>query len=353
MSFLCFVVLDFQFQLTLCISYFLHSGKSTVSKLITRMYDPQEGEILLNGINIKEYNVEDVRSAIGLVSQEPLLFDKTIKENICMGRTASTTANAPTDQEVVAAAKAANAYDFIKSTQFPQGFDTVVGNMGSKLSGGQKQRVAIARGLLRNPSLLILDEATSALDTETERQVQENLAKYKNQRTTILIAHRLSTVRDADRIIVLGEGEDGMGGGTAIVESGTHSELMEKKGVYFALVGGQGETKDDAFDSSSSASVALAESKLSVDAALEDSRMPDGGGPDGGGGSVRQRSTSSMGSIGSIDSVNPLENSGDVPKAEKKTVVEMYHVPTKRVWSYAKGQNHMLAMGVLCSVLSG
>ncbi|XP_078199084.1 phosphatidylcholine translocator ABCB4 isoform X5 [Callithrix jacchus] len=195
-------------------------GKSTMVQLIQRLYDPDEGTINIDGQDIRNFNVSYLREIIGVVSQEPVLFSTTIAENIRYGR-----GNVTMD-EIKKAVKEANAYEFIM--KLPQKFDTLVGERGAQLSGGQKQRIAIARALVRNPKILLLDEATSALDTESEAEVQAALDKAREGRTTIVIAHRLSTVRNADVIVGF---EDGV-----IVEQGSHSELMKKEGVYFKLV---------------------------------------------------------------------------------------------------------------------
>uniref|UniRef100_A0A7N9ICF2 P-type phospholipid transporter n=1 Tax=Macaca fascicularis TaxID=9541 RepID=A0A7N9ICF2_MACFA len=195
-------------------------GKSTTVQLIQRFYDPDEGTINIDGQDIRNFNVSYLREIIGVVSQEPVLFSTTIAENIRYGR-----GNVTMD-EIKKAVKEANAYEFIM--KLPQKFDTLVGERGAQLSGGQKQRIAIARALVRNPKILLLDEATSALDTESEAEVQAALDKAREGRTTIVIAHRLSTVRNAD---VIAGFEDGV-----IVEQGSHSELMKKEGVYFKLV---------------------------------------------------------------------------------------------------------------------
>lgn len=194
------------------------SGKSTLLDLIPRYYDVQEGEILIDGINIKELGLHDLRHLIGNVNQEAILFNDTFKNNISFGVAAD-------DNGIVEAAKIANAHDFISQTE--KGYETNIGDRGGRLSGGQRQRVSIARAILKNPPILILDEATSALDTESERLVQDALYKLMKTRTTIAVAHRLSTIKNSDEICVMHEGE--------IVERGTHDELMQLNGYYKKL----------------------------------------------------------------------------------------------------------------------
>jgi subfamily B ATP-binding cassette protein MsbA len=200
------------------------SGKSTLADLLPRFYDVQEGAIEIDGINIKAFKVEDLRKLIGIVSQESILFNDTVFNNISFGMEHSSR------EDVINAAKIANAHDFI--SQLEEGYDTIIGERGNKLSGGQKQRVSIARAVLKNPPIMILDEATSALDSESEKLVQQALEKLMQNRTSLVIAHRLSTIRNADKIIVLKKGE--------IAEIGTHDELYAQKGHYFNLCNMQG-----------------------------------------------------------------------------------------------------------------
>lgn len=196
------------------------SGKSTIVSLILRFYDPGSGSVSLDGVDIKDWNLKYLRSKIGIVSQEPLLFGRSIMDNIRLGKKEAS------DADVISAAREANAHKFI--SKLPDGYNTMVGDRGAQLSGGQKQRIAIARALVKDPKILILDEATSALDAESESIVQEALDKVSKGRTTIVVAHRLSTIRGADLICALDQG--------VIVEQGNHAELMEKKGLYHDLV---------------------------------------------------------------------------------------------------------------------
>ena len=196
------------------------SGKSTIANLVTRFYDVNEGDISIDGNNIKNLSKKSLRGLLGLVTQDSILFNDTVKNNIGLGKENAT------DEEIIAAAKIANAHDFIMD--LPKGYDTNIGDSGNKLSGGQKQRLSISRAVLKNPPIMILDEATSALDTESERLVQDALEKMMKNRTSIVIAHRLSTIQNADTIVVLFKGE--------IVEQGTHAELLELNGTYKKLV---------------------------------------------------------------------------------------------------------------------
>ena len=195
------------------------SGKSTLMSLVPRFHDPSEGRILIDGRDIRDVTLTSLRAQIAIVSQETVLFDETVRANIAYGRPEAS------KEDIIRAAQAAHAWEFIE--ELPEGLDTLIGENGVSLSGGQRQRLAIARAMLRNPPLLILDEATSALDTESERNVQDALAELMKNRTTLVIAHRLSTVQHADRIIVLDEGR--------IVEEGVHHELLHRNGVYTRL----------------------------------------------------------------------------------------------------------------------
>jgi subfamily B ATP-binding cassette protein MsbA len=196
------------------------SGKSTIANLVTRFYDIAEGEIKIDGINIKDMSQNSLRGLMGLVTQDSILFNDTIKENLKIGKPNAT------DEELIDSLKIANAYEFVK--ELPKGLDTNIGDSGGKLSGGQKQRLSIARAVLKNPPIMILDEATSALDTESEQLVQKALENMMKNRTSIVIAHRLSTIKNADTIIVMHQGE--------IVEQGRHDELIANEGVYKKLV---------------------------------------------------------------------------------------------------------------------
>ncbi|PSG86464.1 ABC transporter ATP-binding protein [Aurantibacter aestuarii] len=196
------------------------SGKSTIANLLTRFYDVNEGEIKFDGHNIKNVSIKSLRKQIGLVTQDSILFNDSIKNNLILGKEDAT------DEDVIDALKIANAWEFVKD--LPQGIDTNIGDAGGSLSGGQKQRLSIARAVLKNPPIMVLDEATSALDTESERLVQEALENMMKNRTSVVIAHRLSTIQNADTIIVMHKGE--------IAEKGSHLELLAKNGIYKKLV---------------------------------------------------------------------------------------------------------------------
>jgi subfamily B ATP-binding cassette protein MsbA len=197
------------------------SGKSTLASLLARFYDPIEGQVLIDGISLRDCRVADIRNLMGFVSQESILFNDSIRNNIALGEHGESDLN-----RIIQSARMANAEEFI--APLPEHYDYNVGDGGNKLSGGQKQRLAIARALYKNPPILILDEATSALDTQSEQLVQEAIYKLMENRTSLVIAHRLSTIKKADKIIVIQSG--------TIAEQGTHEELMKKGGVYKRLV---------------------------------------------------------------------------------------------------------------------
>jgi ATP-binding cassette, subfamily B, bacterial MsbA len=195
------------------------AGKTTLMNLLPRFYDVAEGRITIDGIDVREVSLKSLRDQIGLVTQETVLFNDTVRANIAYGL------DDVDEARIESAARAAFAHDFI--LDLPRRYDTVIGERGSRLSGGQRQRIAIARALLKDPPILILDEATSALDAESERLVQQALSNLMKGRTTLVIAHRLATVRNADRIVVLDGGE--------VKETGTHEELLRRKGIYSRL----------------------------------------------------------------------------------------------------------------------
>jgi ATP-binding cassette subfamily B protein len=196
------------------------AGKSTLINLICRFYDVDDGTIEIDDVDVKNIRLTDLRSRIGAVLQEPFLFNGGIADNIAYGKPTAT------PEEIIRAARAANAHEFI--IRMPDGYDTVVGERGARLSGGERQRISIARAILHNPAILILDEATASVDTETEQQIQEAISRLIAGRTTFAIAHRLSTLRNAHRLLVLEHGK--------IAELGTHDELLEARGTYHKLV---------------------------------------------------------------------------------------------------------------------
>ncbi|MDE0044038.1 MAG: ATP-binding cassette domain-containing protein [Candidatus Poribacteria bacterium] len=204
------------------------AGKSTMINLVCRFYAPDSGGIYIDGEDITKIRLEDLRRQTGVVLQEPFLFSGTIAENISYAKPDATM------EEIIAAAKAANAHEFI--VKFPDGYDAEVGERGGQLSGGERQRISIARAILHNPRILILDEATSSVDVQTEKKIQQAIDRLVQNRTTFAIAHRLSTLRSADRLFVIEKGQG--------VECGSHEELMEKKGIYYKLVETQREASE-------------------------------------------------------------------------------------------------------------
>jgi subfamily B ATP-binding cassette protein MsbA len=194
-------------------------GKSTIADLIPRFYDPSQGEVVIDGVNLRDCRIESIRRHMGIVTQQSILFNDTVFNNIAFGQ------DNPAEEDVIRAAKIANAHEFIMETE--HGYQTNVGEDGAKLSGGQRQRLSIARAVMANPPILILDEATSALDSHSEKLVQEAITKLMENRTSLVIAHRLSTIQHADEILVIDKGE--------IVERGTHEALMAREGAYSTL----------------------------------------------------------------------------------------------------------------------
>ncbi|CAN9514222.1 unnamed protein product [Ophioblennius macclurei] len=299
-------------------------GKSTTIQLLQRFYDPNEGSVSIDGHDIRSLNVRYLREMIGVVSQEPILFATTIAENIKYGRPDVT------QDEIVKAAKEANAYDFIM--KLPDKFDTLVGDRGTQMSGGQKQRIAIARALVRNPKILLLDEATSALDAESETIVQAALDKVRLGRTTLVVAHRLSTIRNADVIAGFQKGE--------IVEIGTHSQLMEKKGVYHTLVtmqtfekaadGNEEEDDDD-----------LSGEKSPAEKSLSDSGL------------FRRKSTRGSSFAASLGGKEVEEKSEDEKDEKTEGEDDIPPAPFFKVLSLNKSEWPYIVLGIICATING
>mmetsp|Transcript_22245 Transcript_22245/g.46203 ORF Transcript_22245/g.46203 Transcript_22245/m.46203 type:complete len:1407 (-) Transcript_22245:54-4274(-) len=301
-------------------------GKSTVARLVQRFYDPTGGTITLDGIDMKDLDLTSLRSHIGVVSQEALLFDTSVIENIRIGKPGAS------DQECIEAAKNANAHEFISN--FPDGYNTVVGPRGGKLSGGEKQRVAIARALLRNPPILILDEATSALDNISEQVVQTALDKLiegENKRTTIVIAHRLTTVRNADVIVVLGNPEGtSVVNGSVILEAGSHDELMKKdKGFYKALVGT--DRKKSAVEGDGAEMIARKSSTGASSTAASDSEKAN---------------------LVEKDEADDDDAKGGWCGGGKKKE-DKYEMPKNRIWEYSRPEWPLMAIGCFASICKG
>lgn len=310
------------------------SGKSTVISLIERFYDPQSGEVLIDGINLKEFQLKWIRSKIGLVSQEPVLFASSIKDNIAYGKDGATI------EEIRAAAELANAAKFID--KLPQGLDTLVGEHGTQLSGGQKQRVAIARAILKDPRILLLDEATSALDAESERIVQEALDRIMVNRTTVIVAHRLSTVRNADTIAVIHHGK--------MVEQGSHSELMkDHEGAYFQLVHLQEvneESEHQGLEASEIATEFTRQSSQRASLLRSISR-----GSSGLGNSSRQSFSVSFGLPTGVNVADPtLAEPEDLPPGKTQKPQE---VPIRRLAHLNKPEIPVLLVGSVAAIVNG
>ncbi|XP_065186517.1 phosphatidylcholine translocator ABCB4-like isoform X2 [Sycon ciliatum] len=309
-------------------------GKSTCIQLLQRFYDPEAGRVTLDGRDIRKLNIKWLRSQIGIVSQEPILFQDTIANNIAFGSLKDVTRD-----DVIAAAKMANAHDFILN--FPDGYETQVGERGAQMSGGQKQRIAIARALIRNPKILLLDEATSALDTESERTVQAALDAARAGRTTIVIAHRLSTIQNADCIVAVEDGK--------VTEMGTHRELMEKEdGLYHALVTMQ-------------AAVADTEKSTEEDADLLPCALTKTSGDGVNGDMVRQNSgkTKVHRQLSKPLSEQQKSMAGSAGKSGKEDDdnedddEEYPEVSTFRLFSYNRPEFPWMALGSLCAMANG
>lgn len=314
------------------------SGKTTTIQLIQRFYDPSEGMVSLDGHDIRSLNIQWLRSLIGVVEQEPVLFATTIAENIRYGRAGVTM------QEIIEAAKQANAYNFIMS--LPQTFDTLVGEGGGQMSGGQKQRIAIARALVRNPRILLLDMATSALDNESEAVVQEALDKARQGRTTISIAHRLSTIRNADVIVGFEHGR--------AVEKGTHSQLLDRKGVYFTLVTLQNQGKDTDTDKPEN----TAESRVTEEAELEELRRFSSGSYES---VLRRRSLSQLSNSLSVISgkfdfnsdLFEMEESDNNKKSKGKAKEDIKPAPVARILKYNRPEWPYMLLGSIGAAING
>uniref|UniRef100_A0A1J3F8L3 ABC transporter B family member 11 n=1 Tax=Noccaea caerulescens TaxID=107243 RepID=A0A1J3F8L3_NOCCA len=308
------------------------SGKSTVISLIERFYDPKAGEILIDGVNLKEFQLKWIRSKIGLVSQEPVLFSSSIMENIAYGKENATV------QEIKAATELANAAKFID--KLPQGLDTMVGEHGTQLSGGQKQRIAIARAILKDPRILLLDEATSALDAESERVVQEALDRVMVNRTTVIVAHRLSTVRNADMIAVIHRGK--------MVEKGSHSELLrDPEGAYSQLIRLQEMNKDHDGAKTSGSSRRNSSLKKSMEGSIVS-----GGGSSSVGNSSRHHSLNVLGLTAGLE----LSRSGRVGQEETATAStqeELPKVSLTRIAALNKPEIPVLLLGTVAAAING
>ncbi|XP_051118930.1 ABC transporter B family member 11-like [Andrographis paniculata] len=316
------------------------SGKSTVISLIERFYDPQSGEVFIDGINLKEFQLRWIRSKIGLVSQEPVLFTASIKDNIAYGKDGATT------EEIRAAAELANAAKFID--KLPQGLDSMVGEHGTQLSGGQKQRVAIARAILKDPRILLLDEATSALDAESERIVQEALDRIMVNRTTVVVAHRLSTVRNAHMIAVIHQGK--------MVEKGTHAELLQdSEGAYAQLIRLQEEVNENhQADDKGKSDVTLGSGRRSSQK-MSLIRSISRGSSDRG--NISGRNSLSASSFGMPAALNPTDSASDNHNAYSTSSPETSQkppkVPIRRLAYLNKPELPVMIVGALSAILNG
>ncbi|KAG6573610.1 ABC transporter B family member 4, partial [Cucurbita argyrosperma subsp. sororia] len=306
------------------------SGKSTVISLIERFYDPQSGEVLIDGINLKEFQLRWIRTKIGLVSQEPILFSASIKDNIAYGK------DEATDEEIKGACELANAAKFID--KLPQGLNTLVGEHGTQLSGGQKQRIAIARAILKNPRILLLDEATSALDAESERVVQEALDRIMINRSTVIVAHRLSTVRNADMIAVIHRGK--------MVEKGSHSELVsDPDGAYSQLIRLQEANKEE------QASKDVNRTELSLELMRQSSQRASYLRSISRGSSVSRSSRRSLSVFGLTTGID-LPNAGDIEDTIEETS-KSPPVSLGRLAALNKPEIPVLVIGTIGAVLCG
>ncbi|KAI8357632.1 multidrug resistance protein 3 [Mortierella sp. GBAus27b] len=310
------------------------SGKSTIVGLVERFYDPISGTVTLDGIDIKDFNIRFLRDSIGIVSQEPTLFNASIKQNIAYGTRQGQ--SPPTDEEIEAACRLSNAHDFI--SKLPNKYDTMVGERGALLSGGQKQRIAIARALIKNPRILLLDEATSALDTESERVVQDALDKASSGRSTIVIAHRLSTIMNADMIYVMEKG--------IVIESGTHKTLLAKGGTYSELVAKQ-QLKMAGKDAEKQPAV-TDDDEVQMDIVEEEPEEPEEPGM------LRRMSTNlSMILSMTMGDVDVEMDDGDGKKKKKKKRNLSTRSPITRVTKIMKSEWGFAAVGAIASGISG
>jgi len=307
------------------------SGKSTIVGLLERFYDPVEGEILIDGIPLKEWNLKTLRGLIGLVGQEPVLFQNSIRQNIAWGKVSDDDKEVSLE-EVIEACKKANAYEFI--SELPKKYDTLVGEKGALLSGGQKQRIAIARALIKNPPILLLDEATSALDVEAERVVQSALDNASTNRTTIVIAHRLSTIKNADKIVVMDKG--------VVQEVGKHDELIERQGVYYGLVKAQElkkkkeeEDDDDDDDDSSRGSIKGDEVVVAIEEKEKSTQLK----------RILTRESTTKSILSSKDEEERIQKEQEKFKGAK--------TPIRRLYKMSKPELLLITIGVLASCING